>query len=84
MEQAVEDGEKNEQYRMIKTPLKQTDLFNVLTEVAMVLMDAMRAAKDAGGCSLKAIKAFYMGSKQRAWCGHDDYGERQYSGSHGR
>jgi hypothetical protein len=33
MEQTVEDGEDNMQDRMIKTPLFQIDLFNVLKEV---------------------------------------------------
>ena len=94
MEQPVEDDEDNVQDRMIKTPLKQTDLFNVLKEVVQVvekmpkftlsmgekpektvtcildvlgklgqqrvaLRDAMRAAKDAGGCSLKGIQTYY-------------------------
>ena len=37
MEQAVEDGEDNVQDRMIKIPLKQIDLFNVLKEVVQVV-----------------------------------------------
>ena len=37
MEQEVEDDEDNVQDRMIKTPLKQTDLFNVLKEVVQVV-----------------------------------------------
>ncbi len=87
MEQAIGDCENNVQDRMIKTPLKQADLGNLLKEVGQVvmgmrkftlamgkkpekivvyilevlgklgqqrvaLMDAMRAAKDAGGSAL--------------------------------
>ena len=37
MEQAVEDGEDNVHDRMIKTPLKQTDLVLLLKEVVQVL-----------------------------------------------
>jgi hypothetical protein len=94
MEQAVEDGDDNVQDRMIKTPLKQTDLVLLLKEVVQMvavmpkftlamgekpektvtyildvlgklgqqrvaLMDAMRAAKDAGGSSLKAMQTYY-------------------------
>jgi hypothetical protein len=94
MEQAVEDGEDNVHDRMIKTPLKQTDLVLLLKEVVqvvaampkftwvrgekpektvtyildvlgklgqqrVVLIDAMRAAKDAGGSSLKAMQTYY-------------------------
>jgi hypothetical protein len=33
----VEDGANNVKDRMIKTPIKEVDLFNVLTEVAMVV-----------------------------------------------
>jgi hypothetical protein len=37
MEQAVEDGEDNVQDRIIKTPLKQTDLVLLLKEVVQVI-----------------------------------------------
>ena len=94
MEQAIGDCENNVQDRMIKTPLKQADLGNLLKEVGQVvmgmrkftlamgekpekivayilevlgklgqqrvaLMDAMRAAKDAGGSALKALQTYY-------------------------
>ncbi len=38
MEQAVENGEDNVQDRMIKTPLKQTDLVLLLKEVVQVVV----------------------------------------------
>jgi hypothetical protein len=37
MEQEVEDGEDNVQDRMIKTPIKQTDLVLLLKEVVQVV-----------------------------------------------
>ncbi len=96
----MEDGEDNVQDRMIKTPLKQTDLVLLLKEVVQVvaampkftlamgerpektvtyildvlgklgqqrvaLMDAMRAATDAGGSSLKAMQTYGIRNSAR-------------------
>ena len=55
MEQAVEDGEDNVQDRMIKTPLKQTDLVLLFKEVVQVVESMPKFTLAMGEKSEKTV-----------------------------